>query len=201
MAVDDARRLAGDGDIRKQACDEPGAHRRPPQRRNDRLRAIDHVVDEISCLAKDLQGSAVVLGHCVEQFEAAARRKALAGPGQQGHPYVRVTVDCGPHVGKPVLARIDRVEPWALHRDLQDPVGRVREAAFQTPANSDRRSSGLLDSSGHLAPSSEVLWIGAHAVLAEIHHDTGRPAAYRRSGRLRVRPTVPRPQSGRASRR
>src|ERR1700756_1351605 len=78
MTVDDARRLRRNRNIREQSPDESRTHGRSVHRRDDRLAAVDHVVDEIACLAPYARAHVEVVRHLFDEAEIAARRKALA---------------------------------------------------------------------------------------------------------------------------
>ena len=61
VAVDDRRRRSGDADVREQRHREPGADCRAVDRRDDRLAAVDDVVDEVARLVEDAQPRVPVL--------------------------------------------------------------------------------------------------------------------------------------------
>ena len=77
----------------------------------------------------DPRADGVVVGHLVDQLEAAAGGERLTGALHNGHAYVRIAVDDEPHVGQlAVSVGADGVEPGPIERDAQDSVRRAVEA-------------------------------------------------------------------------
>ena len=64
------------------AAARPGADRRAVDRRDDDLRAVDHVVDEVARLAPDARAHREVARHLLDHRHVAAGREALAGAAQ-----------------------------------------------------------------------------------------------------------------------
>jgi len=110
---------------------------------DDRLGAVDHVVDEVARLAHDARAHGIVADHLVEQVERAAGGEALACALDEGDAHVRIAVDDLPHVGKlPVHVGTDRVESRSFHHHPQHSGGR----AFELQA----RERGVRVGSGHV---------------------------------------------------
>ena len=110
---------------------EARADRRAVHRRDDDLRAVDHVVDEVARLAPDARARLEVARHLLDHRHVAAGGEALARAAQDGDARLRVAVDVEPdarHLG--VRARRGDGELALLaHHDLED--ARLEPANFQ----------------------------------------------------------------------
>ena len=104
--------------------DEPGADGHAVHRRDDRLAAVDDVVDEVARLAEHPGARREVRDHLLDEIEVAARRERAAGAADDHGAGLGVGVDGAPHLGEvAVHGGVGRVEATLrLHRDHQDPV-------------------------------------------------------------------------------
>src|SRR5436305_8312148 len=73
MPVDDPRSWGGDRDVGQQPDRKPGAYGRSGDRRNDRLRAVDDVVDEVAGFVEDAKPRFVVARDHLDEVEVSAR--------------------------------------------------------------------------------------------------------------------------------
>jgi hypothetical protein len=135
VAVDQLGGPAHHRDVGQDGADEAAAHRRPAHRRDDRLGAVDHVVDHVAGLAQVLHAHLVVADHLVDHLEVAAGAEGVAG-AREDHRRHRVVVRDlvpDPHhlrmhdlVDRVLLARV-------VHRDAQHPgVGAIEAQALET---------------------------------------------------------------------
>jgi len=126
MAVDDARILGRDRDIRQQSGDQPCAHRRAVHGTDDGLVAVDEVVDQVARLVPDAGAHLEIVGHLLDQVQVAAGRKALPLAADQRHAHRRLgrhvapdlgqlTVQAGIGGGQLAVGRLRRP-----HHDLED---------------------------------------------------------------------------------
>src|SRR5690242_6596470 len=96
VTVDDARGLRGNRNIRKQATDEAGANCGAPHRADDRLRAVDDVVNEVAGLLPHLVPE-VVVGHAaLDDGEVTASRKRPLAAAQDNSGNVLAVIDIAP---------------------------------------------------------------------------------------------------------
>ena len=170
------------------ADDQPGADGRAVDRRDDRLRAVDHVEHQVAGLAHPPAARRLVVDDRVDQLEAAAGGEALAGALDDRDAHVGVAVDRRPDVGElAVGVGRHRVEARRVERDPQDVLGGAverqrREAlAYSTltvpPSSCDR---GL----GHVAERDLPVELrlpgqAEHALADDVALDLVRPAADR----------------------
>src|SRR5581483_2543527 len=96
VPVDDPRSGGGDADVGEERDREPRAHRRPVDRRDDRLAAVDDVVDEVARLVEDTQARLPVGRDVLDEAEVSARAEGAVGPAHEHGPRVRVAVDDRP---------------------------------------------------------------------------------------------------------
>src|SRR5688572_30938168 len=89
VAVDELCIPAGDRDIGHQRRRQSRAHRGPVDRRDDDLRAVQHVVDQVARLAPDARPHVEVARHLLHHRHAAAGREPLAPAAHHPHPPLR----------------------------------------------------------------------------------------------------------------
>ena len=119
VAVDQLGGLGRDRNVGQHADHQARAHGGAADGADDRLAAIDHVVDEIARLLPTLAALLEVVGEIAGHVEVAARRERAAGAGDDDGRSVGVAVDVAPDFGKFRVRRlIDGVEPLrAVHGD------------------------------------------------------------------------------------
>ncbi len=169
VAIDQLGRTCRDGDVGEDREHEPRTHCRAVDRGNDRLAAVDQVVDQVARLAMDAHADLVVRHHGVEHVEVSAGRERLAGAGQQHRAHARVGVDHAPDLDQLGMHReIGGVELLGpVHHHAHDPRMRpvdqqprkMRVAIFHrsisVPASRRRyASSTVLNSAGTMISSS-----------------------------------------------
>jgi len=123
VAVDEARVLRRDGDVRQQPGDQAGADRRSVHRRDDNLRAVDQVVDQVARLAPDARAHREVARHLLDHGQVAAGGEAAPLAAQDGDARLRVAVDVEPDPGELRMhARIGhrKLARLGAHHDLED---------------------------------------------------------------------------------
>jgi hypothetical protein len=99
-------------------------------RRHDRLLAVDDVGDQVAHLGEHVRHAIVVPGHPPDHVQVAAGRERLPGPGDHGHPRLRIGGDLGPDAGEfAVHLLVGRVVPVRpVHGDEQHAVVPALEA-------------------------------------------------------------------------
>jgi len=124
VPVGQSRGRRDDAHVGEQRDDEARADGGAVDRRDDRLVEIDHVVDEVRCLAHGARHRVGVPRHLLHQRKVAAGRERLTGAGDERHAHLRVGVDGEPHLGElPVQARVRGVHHLrAIDRDHEHPV-------------------------------------------------------------------------------
>lgn len=100
MTVDDAGRLSRDRNVREYADNETRADRNPVDRRNDRLVAVDDVVDKVLGLLPSRHSGDGIVEDALDQLEVASCRKGLAGPGNDNGVDIGIVIDVAPDVGQ-----------------------------------------------------------------------------------------------------
>jgi hypothetical protein len=91
-------------------------------RRDDRLGAVEHVVDEVPRLPHHPRPGLEVAAHLLDQLERAARGEALALAPEQHGPHLGVGVELAPDLGQvAVRALADRVQLRRIEHQLDDP--------------------------------------------------------------------------------
>ena len=76
----------------------------PVHRRDDRLVAVDHVVDQVARLAPDTRTDLEVVGHVLDQREVAAGGESLALSAQDHGADLRIIADVAPDPGEFAMA-------------------------------------------------------------------------------------------------
>ena len=110
VTVDDARGLSADRDVGEDADDEAGADRDAVDGRDDRLVAVDDVVDEVLGLLPGRHARDRIVENALDQLEIAAGRKRLAGAGDDDRVDVGIVVDVAPDMRELGMGlRIDRI--------------------------------------------------------------------------------------------
>ena len=108
VAVDDLGLLRGDRDVGQDAGDQARADGGAAHGADDRLGAVDDVVDDVARLLPGAQQRVVVLHVLFDEIEVAAGREHLAAGALDDHAVDRVVaVDVAPHVDQ--LGMHDRV--------------------------------------------------------------------------------------------
>jgi hypothetical protein len=123
VAIDDPCRATDHGDVRKETGGQTRADRGTVHGRHDRLRAVDHVEDEVTRFSHDARSGLVAPDSVADQVEGSARREGFPGAAQERHAHVGITVDREPNVGQLTMdLRIHGVETRRVHRDPQHAV-------------------------------------------------------------------------------
>ena len=97
--------LAYDADVGRQRHRQPRRHRQPVDRRDRRLAALDHPVDQRAHLAHrlvDVDTARMVFA--AEAADLAAGAEGVTGAGDHCHRDPLVAIDVAPHV-RPVRCR------------------------------------------------------------------------------------------------
>src|SRR5215203_6124877 len=111
MAVDELCRLACDGDIGKQCQRETCADGGAADSADDRLAAVDHVVDEVACFFPSGAALLEIDGEVLSHVEVAAGRKSPASPSNDHAGDVLISVDVTPDICEfPMCGLNDGVE-------------------------------------------------------------------------------------------
>ncbi len=101
-----------DRDVGEQPDREPGADRGAGHRRDDRLRAVDHVVDEVARLVEDAPPRLVVGRDLEHEVEVAARAERAVGAADEHRAGLVVVADRAPDRGELAVHRpADGVQP------------------------------------------------------------------------------------------
>ena len=136
----------GDRDVGEQADDQAGADRRAVDRRHDRLRAVDDVVDEVARLAHHPRAHGVVVDHLLDQLEAAAGGERLARALDERDADRRVAVDRRQtSASSRCSVAADGVEPGGVERDPQHAIGgpvETQRGELGVALHQSSRSSG-----------------------------------------------------------
>src|SRR5664279_2771444 len=110
VAIDDARGLSADRHVGEDADHQSGTDRDAVDRRDDRLVAIDDVVDEILGFLPCRHARDRIVEDALDQLKIAAGRKRLAGAGNDHRVDIGIVVDVSPYVGELGMGfRIDRI--------------------------------------------------------------------------------------------
>jgi hypothetical protein len=121
VAVAEPGVQGADRDVGQQRHDGAHADGHAVDRRDDRLLAVDDVIDEVAHLGEHVRHPVVVAGHPPDHVQVAAGRERLARPGDHGHPGLRVGGDFSPDPGEfavhPLVGRVVLVRP--VHGDDQ----------------------------------------------------------------------------------
>ena len=135
MTVDDFRCLAGNGDVCKQPRYQPGTDGNAIDRGNNRLVAVDDVVDEVAGFLPCLHARHLVVHVRFDHAEIATRGKRLALAGQDDGTDIRVIIDVTPYIGELLVAfGIQRVIGLGLVQgDAKNPVSRPVELELGVP--------------------------------------------------------------------
>ena len=89
--------FVGDRDVGEQPADEAGADRRAAHGADDRLRAVDQVVDEVPRLLPVARARVEVVDDALDHVEVAAGGERLARTPKHGRGHALVRVDVAPH--------------------------------------------------------------------------------------------------------
>ncbi len=129
MAIDDLRVLRGNRNVREKPRDQPGAHGRAMHCGDDRLVAVDHVVDQVARFAPDARTNLEVGGHVLHQREVASRRKTLALASQDDGANLGVVTDVTPDARQFPVAVVIRGGELAgsAHYHLEHGLGMLGE--------------------------------------------------------------------------
>ncbi|MNN45260.1 hypothetical protein D3C81_1595860 [compost metagenome] len=127
MAVDQPRGARRHRDIRQQRRYQPGTDGGTVDRRNDRLGAVDDVVDQVFRLAPDAGAGLEGVDHLFDHLEVAAGGEGLAGTAQHHGADRGVGVNIAPNAGDLVVAAcIQRIQALGtVQRDAQDALARA----------------------------------------------------------------------------
>jgi hypothetical protein len=116
--------VSADAHVGQQRDDQAGAHRHTVDRRDDRLLAVDDVVDQVAHLVEHPADPAVVARHPVHHGQVAAGRERPARPGHHGDPGLLVGGHVLPHPGQlgvhHLVGRVVAVR--AVQRDQQHAI-------------------------------------------------------------------------------
>ena len=123
MAVNQPRRAGGNGHVGKDGEHQPGPDRCAVDGGDDRLAAIDQIVDHVACFLPHAHAGVEIRDHIVDQVEIAAGRECLAGAGQQDRIDAPIGIDGAPDLGEVrVHVRVGGVElVRSIHDHTQDP--------------------------------------------------------------------------------
>ena len=132
MTIDNLGLLSGDRYVGQDGNHKARAGCRAIDRGNDRLVAVDDVVDEILGFFPRLHDLVRVANHVFDQAKITTGGKRLARTGHDDRVDVGVAVDVDPHVRHlGVGFGIDRVECLGpVERDAQDAIRRVVKFQF-----------------------------------------------------------------------
>ena len=103
MPVAQTGTLGHDADIGKQTDNNACTHSDAVDRCDDRLRAVQHVVDDVARLFQDLHDFFVMAVRVPDSVEIAARGKRTARTGQHNDARFRILIDHGPKIGKSLM--------------------------------------------------------------------------------------------------
>src|SRR5881628_4704 len=101
MTIAKTRAFGHDADIGQQTHDDSGADSDTVNRCNDRFRAIQHFVDDVSGLLQYRDNLFVVSVRVLYPVEVPTRREGPAGPRQYHNARFGVTVDHRPKIPEP----------------------------------------------------------------------------------------------------
>src|ERR1700704_3058722 len=96
MTVDNARRLSADRYVGEDADDEARAYRDAVNGRDNRLVAVDDVVDEVFGLLPGRHARDRVVQNAFDQLEIAAGGKRYAGSGHDDSIDIGIVIDVAP---------------------------------------------------------------------------------------------------------
>ncbi|MBA7654540.1 hypothetical protein ES703_62420 [subsurface metagenome] len=132
VPVNNLGSLACDRHVSQNSDNEPRTRGWAIDRRDDRLVAIDDVVNEILGFLPGSHHLVEVARYSFDQAEISPRRKRLASPRHDNRVDVGVAVDINPHVGHlRVRFRIHGVEGFGtIERDPKNTVRRIVEFQF-----------------------------------------------------------------------
>jgi enoyl-CoA hydratase len=97
VTVDDPRARRRDADVREERYREAGSDCMTVDRRDDRLAAVDDVVDEVTSFVKDAHARCVVACDVLDEIEVAARAEHAVGAADEDDARLRVCVDRLPY--------------------------------------------------------------------------------------------------------
>src|SRR5579872_5268546 len=100
MTVDNSRRLSANRYVSEDAHDEAGAHCNAIDGRDDRLVAIDDVVDEVFGFLPGRHAGHRIVENALDQLKIAAGRKSLAGSGDDDGVDIGILIDVAPDMGQ-----------------------------------------------------------------------------------------------------
>jgi hypothetical protein len=100
VAVAEPGILRADRDVGQQGHHGARADGHAVDRRDDRLLAVDDVVDQVAHLGEHVRHPVVIAGHPPDHVQVAAGRERLTRSGDHGHPGIRVGGDFGPDPGE-----------------------------------------------------------------------------------------------------
>jgi hypothetical protein len=121
MPIDDAAVPGRNGNIGEQTADEAGPNCNPAHRTDDRLAAVDHIVDDVARLLPLPCARREVVDILLDDREIAAGREYLPSAGQDHRIDARVGVNITPDVAEfRMQCGIRRVHPAVLHRNAEN---------------------------------------------------------------------------------
>jgi enoyl-CoA hydratase len=123
VAVDDARARCRDAHVREQRHRQACADCRAVDRRDNRLAAVDDVVDEVARLVEHAEPRVPVARDVLDEREVAAGAERAAGAADEDDARLLVPVDLLPDLGEvPVRLVADGVElAGRVQREPEDP--------------------------------------------------------------------------------
>ena len=139
MSVDDASRFRGNRDVGQQSSDQTSADGGPMDGADDRLVAIDQVVDQIARLLPDSAAQLKVGSHVRHHRKVAAAGESLAFAAQHGATHRIIVAKVAPDLAQlavPFAPRRRQLAVQRPHLDIQHAAESVDVRA--TPADPQR---------------------------------------------------------------
>jgi len=100
VTVDDARRLSSDRHIGQNTDDETRADCNTVDRRNNRLVAINNVVDEVLGFLPSCHAGDWIVENALDQLKVSSCRKGFASPGNNHSIDFWIVIDVAPDIRK-----------------------------------------------------------------------------------------------------
>ena len=138
-------------------------------------------MDKVTGLAEHPGTNGEVVGHRLDQVEAATSRERRAGAPDEGDADVRVTVDSAHMLARLMRIGADGVEPRSVEGDPQHAIGRLVEAQGGEVAVVLHQSASL-PNHRHAAEGRSVREWSAR-LFDDIHEEFRAPSARSSSGR------------------